>query len=144
MAFQEITRVATERFVAITWDPAAPPFWLTRDYFPEIFEEDLRIFPALDELEDNFDNVEVTPLLIPHDCIDGFLAAFWKRPAAYLDYRIRQSISTFAKLENIDDGLERLKADLDSGSWVARNADLLSKQELDAGYRLITADIRND
>ncbi|MEM7254274.1 MAG: class I SAM-dependent methyltransferase, partial [Pseudomonadota bacterium] len=35
-AFAEVNRVATEKFVAITWDPSAGPFWLTRDYFPEI------------------------------------------------------------------------------------------------------------
>ena len=35
-AFSEINRVATEKFVTITWDPDSEPFWLTRDYFPEI------------------------------------------------------------------------------------------------------------
>ncbi|MBX2868771.1 MAG: class I SAM-dependent methyltransferase, partial [Acidiferrobacterales bacterium] len=39
-AFKEINRVATEKFVAITWDPAFDSFWLTRDYFPEIYEMD--------------------------------------------------------------------------------------------------------
>src|SRR5689334_2336922 len=34
-AFHEINRVATEKFVTITWDPNSEPFWLTRDYFPE-------------------------------------------------------------------------------------------------------------
>ena len=33
LAFSEINRVAMEKFVAITWDPASEPFWLTRDYF---------------------------------------------------------------------------------------------------------------
>jgi len=47
-AFHEINRVATEKFVAITLDPKSEPFWLTRDYFPEIYEMDKRDFPDLE------------------------------------------------------------------------------------------------
>src|ERR1044072_1868111 len=72
-AFHEINRVATEKFVAITWDPASEPFWLTRDYFPEIYEMDQRIFPDLEELNQYFDEVTIRPLPIPSDCQDGFL-----------------------------------------------------------------------
>jgi len=38
-------------------------------------------------------------------------------------------------------GLERLRTDLQSGYWAKRYADLLDKQEIDLGYRLIVADI---
>ncbi|MCB0213305.1 MAG: class I SAM-dependent methyltransferase, partial [Anaerolineae bacterium] len=78
LAFSEINRVATEKFIAITWDPHSEPFWLTRDYFPEIHATDMRIFPALEEFNDHFDDVIMTPLEIPSDCQDGFFAAFWK------------------------------------------------------------------
>jgi ubiquinone/menaquinone biosynthesis C-methylase UbiE len=44
LAFSEINRVVTEKFVAITWNPKSVPFWLTRDYFPEIYELDTCIF----------------------------------------------------------------------------------------------------
>ena len=37
-------------------------------------------------------------LPIPHDCTDGFCHAWWRRPAAYLDGRIRQGISGIARL----------------------------------------------
>ena len=140
-AFAEINRVATDKFVAISWDPSAQPFWLTRDYFPEIHREDLALFPPLEELNDYFDHVTVTPLLIPENCEDGFLAAFWKRPYAYLDPGVRQSISSFAKMTEPPSGLLRLEEDLHSGRWEARNRDLLDMDELDAGYRLITANI---
>ena len=141
-AFREINRVATERFVAITWDPAAAPFWLTRDYFPEIYVEDLGIFPSLQELSEFFDNVSVTPLPIPEDCEDGFLAAFWKRPAAYLDPDVRQSISSFAKMRDCSDTINRLEEDIRSGRWAELNRDILNRSELDTGYRLITANTR--
>ena len=141
-AFAEINRVATEKFIAISWDPSAQPFWLTRDYFPEIHAQDLALFPSLAELDEYFDEVAIEPLLIPADCEDGFLAANWQRPAAYLDEQVRRSISSFARMADASAGLQCLASDLESGRWEARNADLLELTELDAGYRLITARVR--
>ncbi len=138
-AFNEINRVAKEVFIAVSWNPDAEPFWLTRDYFPEIYETDKRIFPKLDEINSYFDDVEMVPLGIPEDCIDGFLAAFWKRPEAYLNPIVRQSISTFSKLKSLKKGLLNLKNDLDSGAWLEKNKDIMNSNTLDAGYVLITA-----
>lgn len=143
LAFREINRVTTEKFVAITWDPASDPFWLTRDYFPEIYETDKRIFPALEEINDYFDDVKINPLRIPGDCKDGFLAAFWKRPGAYLNSTVRQSISPFSTLKNLPEGLQKLEDDLASGRWAQNNHAILNLSFLDAGYRLISARVRN-
>lgn len=142
-AFQEINRVATEKFVAITWDPASEPFWLTRDYFPEIYEMDTLIFPALEELNDYFDEVTIRPLQIPSDCQDGFLTAFWKRPEAYLNSQVRQAMSPFSKIKNLSEGLQKLRDDLASGVWARKNQAILDASHLDVGYRLISARIRN-
>lgn len=139
LAFSEINRVATNKFVAITWDPASEPFWLTRDYFPEIYELDKRIFPAIEEFSEFFDDVKIRPLKIPSDCQDGLLAAFWKRPAAYLSSQVRQATSPFSKIENLETGLEKLKADLADGTWVRNNQAILNESALDVGYRLIAA-----
>ena len=141
-AFSEINRVATEKFVAITWDPNAKPFWLTSDYFPEIYEEDISIFPSLDEFSEHFDDLEMKPLWIPDDCKDGFLASFWKRPKAFLDSRVRQSISSFSKLTKLDEGLQKLESDLQSGDWRKNNQEILESLYLDVGYKLITAKVR--
>ncbi len=140
-AFAEINRVVREKFVTLTWNPAADPFWLTRDYFPEIYETDLGIFPSLQELKRHFKEIEVSPLLIPEDCQDGFLAAYWKRPEAYLDAEVRRSISTFAKLKTLDKGLARLQADLNDGSWQKRNESILNASSLDAGYVIVSATV---
>jgi len=142
-AFNEINRVATDKFVAISWDPTASPFWLTRDYFPEFHAEDLNKFPPLAEFHAHFDDVAISVLPIPDDCQDGFLAAFWKRPAAYLNPEVRQGISSFSKSTTLDAGLEKLAADLESGVWEERNASILESDEFDAGYRLITARTRS-
>ncbi len=143
-AFQEINRVTTKKFIAISWDPKSEPFWLTRDYFPEIYEMDKNIFPSIEELNDFFGEVTIRPLHIPSDCKDGFLAAFWKRPDAYLSSSVRQAMSPFSKIKNLSEGLQKLKADLASGDWLKKNHDILSCSDLDVGYRLITAKIRKD
>lgn len=142
-AFGEINRVATEKFVAITWDPNSEPFWLTRDYFPEIHAMDRPIFPDLAEFRAHFDEVQMRPLPIPSDCQDGFFAAFWQRPEAYLQSSVRQSMSPFAKIENLAEGLQKLEADLASGAWAAKNHAILSLSSLDVGYVLVTAKVRN-
>ena len=143
LAFSEINRVATEKFVAITWDPKSDPFWLTRDYFPEIYEMDKLIFPDLEELNEHFDDVKMSPLQVPSDCKDGFFAAFWKRPEAYLNSKVRQATSPFSKIKDLSQGLQKLKDDLDSGAWVKNNHAILSASTLDVGYRIISAKVRN-
>ena len=142
LAFREINRVATEKLVAVTWDPRSDPFWLTRDYFPEIHREDLRIFPDLAEFNEHFDEVSTSPLHIPEDCRDGFLAAFWKRPEAYLSPEVRKSMSSFSKIENLSEGLERLRNDLENGTWARKNHAVLNASTLDAGYRIVSAELR--
>lgn len=133
----EMRRVARERVVILTWDPAHAGFWLVRDYFPEILEIDGRMFPPLAELEAALGRVEVSAVPVPHDCADGFLGAYWRRPAAYLDEGVRAAISTFARVGDVSARVERLRADLESGRWAARNAELLGLEELDLGYRLV-------
>ena len=141
-AFREINRVVTERFVAISWNPATEPFWLTRDYFPEIYEKDLKIFPHQRLLERYFDEVEITPLMIPEDLIDGFLAAHWKRPEAYLIPEVRQSMSGLARLKDVSTGLQKLEDDLKSGAWKSKNAAILNETALDVGYVVVSARVR--
>jgi hypothetical protein len=81
--------------------------------------------------------VEVSAVPIPHDCTDGFLAAYWRRPAAYLDPRVRAAMSSFWALGDVSEALARLKDDLDSGAWAERHGGLLDLDALDCGYRLV-------
>ena len=136
----EMRRVA-RRLVVLTHDPAgAGDFWLVRDYLPEVVEFDRGRMPAVEQLcEWMGGDVRVTPVPIPHDCTDGFLCAFWRRPQAYLDPVVRDGISTLAQLgPPVDRALAALRADLDSGAWARRNAGLLELPEADFGYRLLT------
>jgi SAM-dependent methyltransferase len=135
----ELARVAQHRLVIVTWDPATSGFWLVEDYFPAIAEIDRQILPPMGELRQTLGNIEVRPLLIPYDCTDGFLGAYWRRPHAYLDPGVRSAISTFAKISDVESGVTRLRGDLADGTWERRYGHLLRQAELDLGYRLVIA-----
>ena len=131
----EMRRVARGPIVILTFDPAHRP-WLT-DYLPDLVPLDESIMPRMEDYEHWLGPVDVSPLLVPHDCTDGFLYAYWKRPYAYLDARIRSGTSSFWAIENTDEGLARLTADLESGAWAERYANILAQDAYDAGYRLV-------
>jgi SAM-dependent methyltransferase len=137
----ELARVTRHRLVFLTYDPAAEGFWLVNDYFPEIKEFDRRHMPPLEEFRRVGRSAEVNPLPIPHDCSDGFLGAYWRRPSAYLDPGVRGSISAFSKLSDVDAGLSRLRSDLADGTWERRHGHLSSLTALDLGYRLIVVNL---
>jgi SAM-dependent methyltransferase len=135
----ELRRVARDRVVVFSWDPAyAGRMWLLPEYFPGHFDEDVAMFPSLADQAAALD-AEIEVLPIPWDCRDGFFSAFWRRPEAYLDPAVRAGISTLAKRSEAElvEGLARLRADLDSGAWARRHADLLRRDALDLGYRLL-------
>jgi SAM-dependent methyltransferase len=134
----ELARVA-RRVVVLTWDPDHRGFWLTREYFPEILRIDRRIFPSLETFRQAWGRISVHPVLVPHDCTDGFLGAYWRRPHAYLSPQVRASISTFDKLTDAAGGLAALQRDLATGAWEQRHRDLLTQRAMDLGYRLVVA-----
>jgi SAM-dependent methyltransferase len=135
----ELRRVARDRVVVFSWDPTyVGRMWLGPEYFPQYSREDAEGFPSLAEQAAALGaEAEVVP--IPWDCRDGFFSAFWRRPEAYLDPAVRAGISTLAKRseDELAEGLARLRADLESGAWARRHADLLERDELDLGYRLL-------
>lgn len=134
----ELRRVARGPVVLLSFDPAARP-WLT-DYFPQLAALDERQMPALSDYERWFGHVGIAPLLVPHDCSDGFLYAFWRRPDAYLDPRLRRGSSSFWALDDPAPGLARLADDLASGEWDRRHGQLRALDAYDAGYRLVVAE----
>ncbi len=73
--------------------------------------------------------------------VDGFLGAYWRRPHAYLDAGVRSAISTFFKIGALEPGLNRLRRDLEDGTWERRYESLLSRSEIDIGYRLVISNI---
>ena len=132
---RELTRVA-RRVVVLSWDPAlARTLWLVEQYLPELADDP---FPTLGEqLEGLGPQARAHVVPIPHDCTDGFLAAYWRRPERYLDPEVQAGMSVFAKRPAGVD-LSRLHDDLQDGTWHRRHAALLQETEHDFGYRLLT------
>jgi len=141
----EMQRVAKKRVVILAWDQEVwMSFWLVREYFPCIEKLDRPRALAISELVRTLGETQVITVPVPHDCVDGFHGAFWRRPEAYLNPRVRSGISTYALMspDDRDEGLRQLAADLESGAWEERHRDLLDLDELDLGYRLIVAEAR--
>jgi SAM-dependent methyltransferase len=134
----EMRRVA-RRVVLFTWDPATTyDSWLVSEYFRgfrELVPDGFR----LERTAERLGGARIEPVAIPHDCRDGFLHAYWRRPHAYLDPVVRAGISVFSQLDQdvVEQGVARLASDLESGEWERRHADLLDLEELDLGYRLV-------
>jgi hypothetical protein len=130
-------------------DPAEfQRFWFATEYLPGsmelvppryrrpgVWERELRWLLGGD--------IRIEPVPIPHDCLDGFFGAYWRRPEALLDKAVRDGISVFAKVaaEEVDRAIGQLRADLDSGVWRERHRELLEIEELDLGYRLVIAEL---
>ena len=132
----EMRRVTKGKIVFLTYDPSFRGFWLF-DYFPGLVTLDEGQMPPLAKYQSWLGDVKVSTVPIPHDCSDGFLAGYWRRPAAYLDERVRAAMSSFWALGDVSEGLASLRADLDSGAWESKYGDQLALEELDCGYRLV-------
>lgn len=133
---REMRRVTRGRIVVLTFDPLMSNFWLL-DYLPSLASLDSRQMPVMDDFEATLGPVERIAVPIPHDCVDGMLCAYWRRPAAYLDPDVRRSISSFWKIGDITEPLQRLENDLRSGAWERRYARILHRESLDFGYHLV-------
>ncbi|MFI9406819.1 class I SAM-dependent methyltransferase [Nocardia sp. NPDC052316] len=140
----EMVRVARRRVAILTWDHAVfREFWLVRDYLPAAAATDARLAVSLGRLTGLLNDPVVQPVPVPHDCVDGFGGAYWRRPDAYLDETVQAGMSmlTLTPKPLLQQGLSRLREDLETGAWQTHYADLLERSHLDLGYRLITADL---
>jgi SAM-dependent methyltransferase len=138
---RELARVAA-RQVFLSYDHLAEELWLVDDYFPEIVALDGHDRTYTSEgMGRVLDVRAVVPLPVPADCIDGFMAAYWNRPEAYLEPDVQAGISGIARLapDVRERGMARLRADLASGEWDARYGHLRAMTEIDVGYRVIVA-----
>ncbi|MEV4133228.1 class I SAM-dependent methyltransferase [Dactylosporangium sp. NPDC049742] len=140
----ELRRTARHRVVILTWDQSVTrEFWLVKDYLPEAAAlDDTRAVPPA-HLADLLGGARIEPVHVPHDCADGFGVAFWRRPDAYLNPLVRAGMSMLSQLDpaTLQPGLNRLAADLTSGTWHTRYHHLLSQPDFDGGYRLVIADL---
>lgn len=141
LGLAEMRRISKRQVVFAFDHDLHNSFWLLQEYLPEIIEfEDGRGIP-LQKIIDQLQVESVIPVPIPHDCVDGFQAAYWRRPELYLETDVQANISTFAQLPQnvIRRGMDKLKSDLESGLWYQQQEWLLDKAELDFGYRILVS-----
>jgi SAM-dependent methyltransferase len=140
----ELRRVARQRVVLFTWRPETiATFWLLADYLPAVAAVDSAMAVPVDRLAALLPGATVASVPVPRHCTDGFGAAYWGRPEAYLDPVVQAGISMIARSDpaTLTDGLDRLRRDLGSGEWDARYGDLRTADSLDVGYCLVTAEL---
>jgi SAM-dependent methyltransferase len=138
----ELRRVAPLQVIFMFDAHLAYGLWLVDDYFPEIEELPVeRQAPSVADIANHLEVVSVTPVPVPADCIDGFAGAYWNRPEAFLRDDVRAAMSCCASLDPdiVRRGVDRLRADLESGRWDAKHGALRELDELDVGYRLVVA-----
>lgn len=141
----EMQRVSRRQVIFTFLPEMIDSFWLVKDYLPEIvpFEQSRAV--KIMTIAEALNTLVVEPVLIPWDCTDGFQAAYWRRPEQYLDPEVRSAISTLSQLPpaTVSRAMEKLSADISSGAWHQRYSNLLDKDEMDFGYRLIVCE-KND
>jgi SAM-dependent methyltransferase len=137
----EMRRVA-RRQVVFTWDKDhAEELWVVAEYVPEIRDMEHARFPSLNEVVETLEAEIVIEFPIPFDFTDGYQPAFWRRPEAYLDPKVRAASSTFATLPDrvVEPAMQRLKDDIASGTWLQTHQSLLERETIDYGYRLVVS-----
>jgi SAM-dependent methyltransferase len=112
-------------------------FWLTRDYLPEVAASPVGLATELSRAVGG----RVQQVRVPWDCADGFFEAYWRRPEAYLDEKVRRGISVWTAVgrDAEERAVRNLTTDLASGRWAERNRDILDLEEAELGLRLLIA-----
>jgi SAM-dependent methyltransferase len=140
----ELCRVAPRRLVLTMDFELHSRFWFLEDYVPEVGEFTRHLGPDAETVAKIIGATGSTsiPLLVPRDMQDGVLGAYWCRPEAYLDPAVRANCSGLALADPavVARGVAALEADLASGEWQRRHADLAELAAIDLGYRLVVAD----
>ncbi|MFE6773139.1 MerR family transcriptional regulator [Streptomyces fimicarius] len=142
-SYEPADRRVARHVVVLTFDTDEPGwqdrFWLTRDYLPE-FTGVLAEFPSLAGMADAI-GARAEPVPVQWDCADGLFEAYWRRPGAYLEERVRRAMSVWTRVgpEAEERAVRSLGDDLASGRWAERNGDLVGLDAADLGLRLLRA-----
>jgi len=140
----EMRRVARRRIVLLTIDvDVVAEAWIVKDYFPTAADLDREVMPSMAEIEAKLPGASLEVVPVPRGCLDGFSIAVWDRPELILDPEVRRATSTWHRMsaEEVERGIERLRADLESGRWDEKYGHLRSQPELDIGLRLVCEEL---
>ena len=139
---RELRRVTRGPVAVLTFDgDALDRFWLA-DYVPELVAAERKRLPAIAVIAAGLGGrVDVVPVPVAIDCVDGFTEAYYARPEAFLDDAVRRSQSAWNFVA--DDVEPRFVAaladDLRSGAWDDRYGDWRTWPTFQGALRLIVA-----
>jgi ubiquinone/menaquinone biosynthesis C-methylase UbiE len=127
--FEQIHRVVKPggRLVIFTSMPHQMKRYWLNEYFPSVIEQSTRMMPGFDSLQATLGRARwrlcaSEKFFVTEDLQDLMFYSGKHRPELYLESTVRSSISYFAAVENqsaVTEGLQRLKADLESGAFEA-------------------------
>jgi len=136
----ELRRVARGPVAVLTFDGnELDRHWLAA-YTPELIAAERRRYPPVPTIAAAVGRTaDVIEVPIPIDCVDGFTEAYYARPEAFLDPRVRaaQSAWGFVSPEATAQSIERLRADLASGAWEQRYGYLRTQPQFLGSLRLV-------
>ncbi len=138
----ELRRVARGPVVVFTFELDALPAWQL-DFLAEGLAVERPRFPAIDAVAAALGGrTRVERIPTPGDCVDGFFEAFWRRPEALLDPRVRSAQSMWAMLEAGTEEriVARLADALESGAWDAEHGHLREQDSFDGALRLVISE----
>ena len=141
----ELRRIARRRVVILTWDQRVTrDFWLMSEYLPEVAAfEDRRAVPV-PRLVELLGGARAESVPVPHDCTDGFGV----RPTG--DGPRPTWIRWCVPVCRCSPSTMTTRCGPASNAWPPtsrpgdghqRHRELLDRDEFDAGYRLLIADI---
>jgi SAM-dependent methyltransferase len=139
---KELRRVAKHQVIIMTFDPGQLDNFWNAEYFPEVIEVERARYPTVDFIKNSLGgHCKIIPVPVPLDCKDGFQEAFYGRPEAFLDKQVRLSQSAWGfipedKQEKI---IERLKIDLENGTWDNKYGHFRTQAFFTCALRLIVA-----
>jgi Methyltransferase domain len=139
----ELQRVARRRVIVSTLALDQMPAW-QRDYLGEALAVERSGFPTVDAVAARLPGrVRVECIATPADCTDGFIEAFWNRPEALLDPRVRAAQSLWRRVDTATEEriVARLGAALASGEWDAEHGALREQVSFDGSLRLVIAEL---
>ncbi len=137
----EMRRVTRGPVVILSCDPnELERFWL-QAYAPEAIAVEARRYPSMRMIVKGLggSGVDVIPVPIPLNCLDGFGEAYYGRPELLLDPGARLANSAWSF---VDSGVRQrfvtdLSRDLADGSWDASYGHLRTQPYFEGSLRLI-------
>lgn len=139
---KELRRVTKNKVIIMTFDPEhLNDFW-NAEYFPEVIEVEKARYPTIEFITNSLGgNCEVIPVPIPLDCKDGFQEAFYGRPEAFLEKQVRLSQSAWGFIpdEKQEEIVNRLKTDLENGTWDKKYGHFRTQDFFTCALRLVVS-----